>query len=246
MLAACGSFGGTSESEPPPDGGQNGDAAVVEEAGLDAGSDSVVDGPVRRAKTCADFPGAIFCADFEGQAPFFGWDDKETSTGSQLLAAPDALRGGSVMRAVLGAGPPISSAQLGTPLTNTSAAIFVRAYIRFDASPADDDYHILLVLSQIEIGLEKGGLIVNAFGAQPFYEPASKAFPIGSWACLQWALDANTTTLSVDGEVVHSKMSPMATSQSIRVGIRHTSTTTAPTTVSFDDVVVSKQPIGCD
>jgi hypothetical protein len=249
VLVACGSFGSASEPETLPDGGPGSDAAVVDGAALEGGALPPADGPVQSVKTCANYPDAIVCADFEGQSPFFGWEEKNETTGSQVLTAPDPGRGGTVMRAVLAPGPPVATAQLARPLPETTAAaVFVRAYVRFDAPLTDTDYHILIVLSNIEIGIEKGGLIVNRFGAgaQTFYEAASKPFPIGKWACVQWALDADSTMLSVDGELVHSKMAPMDIAQNLIVGLRHTTTTTAVATVSFDDLVVSKRPIGCD
>lgn len=237
-LVACGSF--DPATSPASDGGGPTGDAAASEAGIDGGGTG--------AKSCAERNAnadTIVCEDFEGADPFAGWTLNQNA-GGKVVPAPDPTRGSNVMRTVLIPSAAAEDAQIIMPLARIQR-VYVRFFMRLDAPLPDANYHILAVLTDIDMGLEGGKLLINRYGADSFYETSDIPFPLQKWACVEWMVDANRTTLSVDG-ALHKVVdgTPNELAERFIVGIRHLNPTTGPSTVSFDDLVVSKQPIGCD
>ena len=217
--------------------------------------------------------GALFCENFDARplgALVAGTNNLAPERNVAVIADPQR---GRVLQASASSG---FDGRAGFFLNGFSApnnSFFGRMFVRVAQFPASAEFaHWVLVEAtgpdRQELVRPVGGQLINRGGLQNFWAPGNDRGPSGdwtdhqasqaigangAWACVQWEMNANgsTMTVTVDGVAVprtaHDGFA-FPTFNQLWFGWVVFQAGTQPNQfdVRFDDIVLSTQPIGCN
>jgi hypothetical protein len=244
---ACGSFGeGDAPAGPQANDATGGDAGASSDGSSGGETGTAADGGGIGPKSCAARAGSVLlCEDFEGADPLGEWVINANG-GGQVSVIADATRGGNVFLAKLTPFDRSGHAQIGTA-PSWAGPLHVRFYAFIEQPLLNSDYQILVVLRNVEIGIEEGTLLLNQYPAPPIYEAASIPFPVKKWTCVEWSIESTRSTIRMDGKVVLDRADTiLATTDMFYLGAAYNAGNGTDRSFLFDDVVVSTMPVGCD
>ena len=204
---------------------------------------------------CSAFPSALSCDDFEdpwvpAYELYHGDDGAEPERVSPGHASTFALR--------TSAGPAfgwsIGDLALSPPVT--TGALAVRAYVRISATPVPSWVSIFQLVDKDISGSTKAGFDIGPGDQAHVHCPShgwvsetGHLITQGAWHCVELRIDmdANAVELWIDGALIEDCQSyptawPVGGFASAKVGV---GTDQSQATITLDDVVVARGPIGC-
>jgi len=225
------------------------DAAAAREAGGD-GLRSI-DGAVG----CSGFTSFLKCDDFEDPwAPAY-----ELYHGDDAVA-PERVSPGHASEYALrtSSGPAFgwSIVHLGLSPPVTTGALSVRAYVSLSAAPVPTWVSVFQLVDKDVDGLTKAGFDVGPGDQVHVHCPShgwvsdkGHVMTQGDWHCVELRVDMDATAVElwIDGSLVedcgsYAVVWPAGGFASVKVGA---GTDQSKATVTLDDVVVARGPIGC-